>query len=106
MLKLEPREAGRILLPSPAAVRSLDFELVLDALRTLQRWRHYDEPIDRNRFDGIPPSMTWVGPYPRRPLPRIGTPMDTWIERVGDDSEAAFLPEAKARPEDQLNPSN
>jgi len=41
MLKLEPREAGRILFPSVAATSTIKSEEVEDAISTLQRWRHY-----------------------------------------------------------------
>jgi hypothetical protein len=41
MLKLEPREAGRIVFPSAAAIAKSHAEELKDAIGTLQRWRHY-----------------------------------------------------------------
>lgn len=41
MLKLEPREASRILFPSAAAVAGMDNDALEDAIGGLQRWRHY-----------------------------------------------------------------
>ncbi|MFN3727575.1 MAG: N-6 DNA methylase [Allosphingosinicella sp.] len=41
MLKLEPREAGRIVFPSATAVKAADEEELEDAIGSLQRWRHY-----------------------------------------------------------------
>jgi adenine-specific DNA-methyltransferase len=41
MLKLEPREAARILFPSPAALKRAKEDEVEDAIGALQRWRHY-----------------------------------------------------------------
>ncbi|CAI9417445.1 Modification methylase Eco57IB [Pleomorphomonas sp. T1.2MG-36] len=41
MLKLEPREAKRILFPSSEIANSLSSEILEEATRTLQRWRHY-----------------------------------------------------------------
>ncbi|WP_299822820.1 N-6 DNA methylase [uncultured Jannaschia sp.] len=41
MLKLEPREAGRIALPSAGTLSRLDAELAGEAVTELQRWRHY-----------------------------------------------------------------
>jgi hypothetical protein len=41
MLKLEPREAMRILFPPAGILRNTVNEPVEDAIRTLQRWRHY-----------------------------------------------------------------
>lgn len=41
MLKLEPREAGRIVFPSADALANRDFEELEAAIGTLQRWRHY-----------------------------------------------------------------
>lgn len=43
MLKLEPREATRLLFPSKKAVGSAQNEALEDAVSTLQRWRHYAE---------------------------------------------------------------
>ncbi len=41
MLKLEPREASRLLFPSSQALALADREELEDAIGTLQRWRHY-----------------------------------------------------------------
>jgi hypothetical protein len=41
MLKLEPREASRILFPDEAVLAGANGEALEDAIRTLQRWRHY-----------------------------------------------------------------
>lgn len=41
LLKLEPREAARVLLPSPAALRHLPERELNDAVALLRRWRHY-----------------------------------------------------------------
>ncbi|MEH3122145.1 MAG: hypothetical protein PGN16_09225 [Sphingomonas phyllosphaerae] len=41
MLKLEPREAGRLLFPAQKAVSAAKVEEVEDAIGSLQRWRHY-----------------------------------------------------------------
>jgi adenine-specific DNA-methyltransferase len=41
MLKLEPREAGRLLFPSSRIRAQTDGEAIEDAIATLQRWRHY-----------------------------------------------------------------
>jgi hypothetical protein len=41
MLKLEPREAGRILFPSPAVLKTTKSDELEDAIVGLQRWRHY-----------------------------------------------------------------
>ena len=41
MLKLEPREAGRIAFPSAATIAMADNDAVEDAVLHLQRWRHY-----------------------------------------------------------------
>jgi adenine-specific DNA-methyltransferase len=40
MLKLEPREAGRILLPGPEAVLAADPRVVARSIETMRRWRH------------------------------------------------------------------
>ena len=41
MLKLEPREAGRILFAPQSILAETDDETLSDAVRSLQRWRHY-----------------------------------------------------------------
>lgn len=41
MLKIEPREAGRILFPSAEVVGRTSTEELEDAIGSLQRWRHY-----------------------------------------------------------------
>lgn len=41
MLKLEPREAGRIAFPYSTELSSLEDDDIEDGIRTLQRWRHY-----------------------------------------------------------------
>jgi hypothetical protein len=41
MLKLEPREAGRIAFPSAPKLADTDAEELEDAIGTMQRWRHY-----------------------------------------------------------------
>lgn len=41
MLKLEPREAGRVLFPSPALALELDARMIADGVATMQQWRHY-----------------------------------------------------------------
>src|SRR5690606_6636714 len=41
MLKLEPREAGRIVFPSAAAIAKGKADDLEDAIGALQRWRHY-----------------------------------------------------------------
>lgn len=41
MLKLEPREAGRIVFPSAAAIAKGKADELEDAIGALQRWRHY-----------------------------------------------------------------
>ena len=41
MLKLEPREAGRVVFASAGTVSPLDDEELEDAIGSLQRWRHY-----------------------------------------------------------------
>ncbi len=41
MLKLEPREAGRILLPSAADLESVPLHLIESGIAALQTWRHY-----------------------------------------------------------------
>lgn len=41
MLKLEPREAARIVLPPVKALRRLDTTVLTDAIETMRTWRHY-----------------------------------------------------------------
>lgn len=41
MLKLEPREAGRIAFPAAGAVAKVHHEELEDAIVSMQRWRHY-----------------------------------------------------------------
>lgn len=41
MLKLEPREAGRIVFPSPDVVADANSDVLEEAIGSLQRWRHY-----------------------------------------------------------------
>ncbi len=41
MLKLEPREATRILLPDPALMRELGGPTIREAVETMRTWRHY-----------------------------------------------------------------
>lgn len=41
MLKLEPREATRVLFPADSVVAGADTEALEDGIRTLHRWRHY-----------------------------------------------------------------
>ena len=41
MLKLEPREAGRIVFPSTDTVGKADYEELEEAIGSMQRWRHY-----------------------------------------------------------------
>ena len=41
MLKLEPREAGRIVFPSIATIGKADDEELEEAIGSMQRWRHY-----------------------------------------------------------------
>jgi adenine-specific DNA-methyltransferase len=41
MLKLEPREAAQIVLPSPTLLEHLPGLALEDAIRTMQTWRHY-----------------------------------------------------------------
>ena len=42
MLKLEPREAARVVMPSKGALSELAELELRDAVRTLRSWRHYD----------------------------------------------------------------
>lgn len=41
MLKLEPREAGRIAFPSAEAIGEADDDELENAIRSMHRWRHY-----------------------------------------------------------------
>lgn len=41
MLKLEPREAGRIAFPATGAIAKAHDEALEDAVASMQRWRHY-----------------------------------------------------------------
>ena len=41
MLKLEPREATRVLFPAEVIADQADTDALEDGIRTLQRWRHY-----------------------------------------------------------------
>ena len=41
MLKIEPREATRILFPNVAQLHHLDADELEASVQTLQRWRHY-----------------------------------------------------------------
>jgi hypothetical protein len=43
MLKLEPREAGRVLFPAASLAAELDAKAIKGGVRTMQRWRHYAE---------------------------------------------------------------
>jgi hypothetical protein len=43
MLKLEPREATRLLFPKKKLVGAAQNDALEDAVSTLQRWRHYAE---------------------------------------------------------------
>ena len=43
MLKLEPKEAGRVVLPSASALSSLITAHLQGSLRTLRKWRHYED---------------------------------------------------------------
>ena len=42
MLKLEPREAARVVMPSTGALSKSVESNLRDAIRTLRSWRHYD----------------------------------------------------------------
>ena len=44
MLKLEPREAGNILIPAETAVSDRMAQPVRDGISALQAWRHYEAP--------------------------------------------------------------
>ena len=41
MLKLEPREAAQIVLPSPRTESLLSRAAIEEAISTMQYWRHY-----------------------------------------------------------------
>jgi len=41
MLKLEPREAGRVVFPSPEMIGDTHLDELEDSISLLQRWRHY-----------------------------------------------------------------
>ena len=41
MLKLEPREATRILFPAPAMAAELSAAEAKEAVWTMRKWRHY-----------------------------------------------------------------
>lgn len=41
MLKLEPREACQIALPSPSMTERANLPLIRDAIGTMREWRHY-----------------------------------------------------------------
>ena len=41
MLKIEPREAGRVLFPAPVLVPELDAATIAEGVTIMQRWRHY-----------------------------------------------------------------
>jgi tRNA1(Val) A37 N6-methylase TrmN6 len=41
MLKLEPREAGRILIPVREILSEMPVKAVMDAISTMREWRHY-----------------------------------------------------------------
>ncbi len=43
MLKLEPREAGRVLFPAASLAAELDAKAIKGGVRAMQRWRHYAE---------------------------------------------------------------
>ena len=43
MLKLEPREAGRIAFPPSAAINAAHHDELEDAIGSMQRWRHYED---------------------------------------------------------------
>ena len=54
MLKLEPREAARVLFPSEAVVGRDQDEELEDAVSLLRRWRHYSGPAECERRPGRP----------------------------------------------------
>jgi adenine-specific DNA-methyltransferase len=41
MLKLEPREAGQILIPQPKVMPDLSAQFITDAVSKMRNWRHY-----------------------------------------------------------------
>ena len=41
MLKLEPREAGRVLFAAPALTKRLSAPVLDEGISIMQRWRHY-----------------------------------------------------------------
>jgi len=41
MLKLEPREAKQIMLPTPATLRRAHTDVLQEAISTMRKWRHY-----------------------------------------------------------------
>lgn len=41
MLKLEPREAGQLLLPPTGLLPALAAREIGDGVQTMRRWRHY-----------------------------------------------------------------
>lgn len=41
MLKLEPREATRILLPAPGTLESVDLQIMEEGVAAMRRWRHH-----------------------------------------------------------------
>jgi hypothetical protein len=41
MLKLEPREASQIVLPSPSVLSRVKTSVVNEAVMTMREWRHY-----------------------------------------------------------------
>jgi adenine-specific DNA-methyltransferase len=43
MLKLEPREAAQIILPSPTVMRRANAAVIAEAVQTMRFWRHYGE---------------------------------------------------------------
>jgi SAM-dependent methyltransferase len=43
MLKLEPREAGRVLFPAAELTQALQAPAIEEGVRLMQRWRHYAE---------------------------------------------------------------
>jgi hypothetical protein len=49
MLKLEPREAGRIAIPDGAGLTGVDMASAREAVAELQRWRHYAPDSQRPR---------------------------------------------------------
>jgi hypothetical protein len=41
MLKLEPREAGQIVLPLPVTLKKIGSSLLEEAIDTMRHWRHH-----------------------------------------------------------------